>query len=356
VKANPSLAILNLLAKAGAGFDIVSGGELARVIAAGGDPKKVVFSGVGKTESEMRSALRAGILCFNVESAAELDRLNTVAGEMRMKAPVSLRVNPNVDAKTHPYISTGLRDNKFGVAYEDAFALYRKAAAMPNIEIHGVDSHIGSQLTELAPFMDAFDRILTLVDQLAAENIDIRHIDIGGGIGIRYSDETPPEFSAYAEAVLRKLGDRKMKLVMEPGRALVGNAGLLLTRVEYLKHGETKNFAIVDAAMNDLMRPALYDAYHEIVPVKASTIEGQTYEVVGPVCESGDFLGRDRKLALSQGDLLAILSAGAYGMSMSSNYNTRPRAAEVMVDGDQCHLIRKRETVEQLFALEKTLS
>jgi len=356
VKANPSLAILNLLAKAGAGFDIVSGGELTRVIAAGGDPAKVVFSGVGKTAAEMRAALEAGILCFNVESNAELDRLNTVAGEMGKKAPVSLRVNPNVDAKTHPYISTGLRDNKFGVAYEDAFVLYRKAAAMPNIEIHGVDSHIGSQLTELAPFMDAFDRILTLVDQLAAENIDIRHIDIGGGIGIRYSDETPPEFSAYAEAVLRKLGDRKMKLVMEPGRALVGNAGLLLTRVEYLKHGETKNFAIVDAAMNDLMRPALYDAYHEIVPVKASTIEGQTYEVVGPVCESGDFLGRDRKLALSQGDLLAILSAGAYGMSMSSNYNTRPRAAEVMVDGDQCHLIRKRETVEQLFALEKTLS
>ena len=355
VKANPSLAILNLLAKAGAGFDIVSGGELARVIAAGGDPQRVVFSGVGKTESEMRSALQAGILCFNVESAAELDRLNTVAGEMRKKAPVSLRVNPNVDAKTHPYISTGLRDNKFGVAYEDAFALYRKAAVMANIEIHGVDCHIGSQLTELAPFMDAFDRILTLVDQLAAENIDIRHIDIGGGIGIRYSDETPPEFSAYAEAILRKLGDRKVKLVMEPGRALVGNAGLLLTRVEYLKHGETKNFAIVDAAMNDLMRPALYDAYHEIVTVKASTSEGKTYEVVGPVCESGDFLGRDRKLALSQGDLLAILSAGAYGMSMSSNYNTRPRASEVMVDGDQCHLIRERETVEQLFALEKTL-
>jgi len=355
VKANPSLAILNLLAKAGAGFDIVSGGELARVIAAGGDPQRVVFSGVGKTESEMRSALQAGILCFNVESAAELDRLNTVAGEMRKKAPVSLRVNPNVDAKTHPYISTGLRDNKFGVAYEDAFALYRKAAVMANIEIHGVDCHIGSQLTELAPFMDAFDRILTLVDQLAAENIDIRHIDIGGGIGIRYSDETPPEFSAYAEAILRKLGDRKVKLVMEPGRALVGNAGLLLTRVEYLKHGETKNFAIVDAAMNDLMRPALYDAYHEIVTVKASTSEGKTYEVVGPVCESGDFLGRDRKLALSQGDLLAILSAGAYGMSMSSNYNTRPRASEVMVDGDQCHLIRERETVEQLFALENTL-
>jgi len=355
VKANPGLAILNLLAKAGAGFDIVSGGELARVLAAGGDPAKVVFSGVGKTESEMRGALEAGILCFNVESAAELERLNAVAGEMRTKAPVSLRVNPNVDAKTHPYISTGLRDNKFGVAYEDAFELYRRAAAMPHIEIHGVDCHIGSQLTELAPFLDAFDRVLALVDRLAAEDIAISHIDIGGGIGIRYSDETPPDFATYAQAILQKLGTRRVKLIMEPGRALVGNAGLLLTRVEYLKHGESKNFAIVDAAMNDLMRPALYDAYHEIVTVKPSTAKGQIYEVVGPICESGDFLGHDRKLAISQGDLLAILSAGAYGMSMSSNYNTRPRAAEVMVDGDQCHLIRERETVTQLFALEKTL-
>lgn len=355
VKANPSLAILDLFAKAGAGFDIVSGGELARVIAAGGDPKKVVFSGVGKTEAEMRSALQAGIMCFNVESAAELERLNSVAGGMGKKAPISLRVNPNVDAKTHPYISTGLRDNKFGVAYEDALSLYRKAASMPHIEIHGVDCHIGSQLTELSPFLDAFDRILALVDQLDTAGIHVSHIDIGGGIGIRYSDETPPDFTAYARAVLQKLGNRQVKLVMEPGRALVGNAGLLLTRVEYLKHGETKNFAIVDAAMNDLMRPALYDAYHEIAAVKPSAAQAQTYEVVGPVCESGDFLGHDRKLAISQGDLLAVLSAGAYGMSMSSNYNTRPRAAEVMVDGEQCHLIRERETVEQLFALEKTL-
>lgn len=355
VKANPSLAILHLLAKAGAGFDIVSGGELARVIAAGGDPAKVVFSGVGKTEAEMRAALQAGILCFNVESSAELERLNNVAGSMGKIAPASLRVNPNVDAKTHPYISTGLRDNKFGVAYEEALDLYRKAAAMPHIEIHGVDCHIGSQLTELSPFLDAFDRILELVDQLAALGVSISHIDIGGGIGIRYSDETPPDFATYAEAILQKLGSRRVKLVMEPGRALVGNAGLLLTRVEYLKHGETKNFAIVDAAMNDLMRPALYDAYHEIVPVKPSTAEAQTYEIVGPVCESGDFLGRNRKLAINQGDLLAVLSAGAYGMSMSSNYNTRPRAAEVMVDGDRCHLIRERETVEQLFALEKAL-
>lgn len=356
VKANPTLAILNLLAKAGAGFDIVSGGELARVIAAGGDPSKFVFSGVGKTEAEMRAALDAGIMCFNIESAAELERLNTVAGSMGKTAPVSLRVNPNVDAKTHPYISTGLRNNKFGVAYEDALSLYRKAASMHHIAIHGIDCHIGSQLTDLAPFLDAFNRILVLVDQLAAADIQISHIDIGGGIGIRYSDETPPDFTVYAQAVLQKLGNRKVKLVMEPGRALVGNAGLLLTRVEYLKPGETKNFAIVDAAMNDLMRPALYDAFHEIVAVEASSsAEAQVYEIVGPVCESGDFLGHDRKLAIRQGDLLAVLSAGAYGMSMSSNYNTRPRAAEVMVDGDQCHLIRERETVEQLFALEKTL-
>lgn len=353
VKANPSLAILNLLAKAGAGFDIVSGGELARVLAAGGDPAKTVFSGVGKTEAEMRAALQAGIMCFNVESAAELDRLNAVAGSMGKIAPVSLRVNPNVDAKTHPYISTGLRDNKFGVAYEDALALYRKAAALSNIEIHGVDCHIGSQLTELEPFLDAFDRVLALVEQLEASGIHIRHIDIGGGLGICYNDETPPDFAAYAQAILQKLDNRQVKLVMEPGRALVGNAGILLTRVEYLKHGETKNFAIVDAAMNDLMRPALYDAYHEIAPVKESAAAVEIYEIVGPVCESGDFLGHDRKLALAQGDLLAILSAGAYGMSMSSNYNTRPRAAEVMVDGDQCHLIRQRETVEQLFALER---
>lgn len=353
VKANPSLAILNLLAKAGAGFDIVSGGELARVLAAGGDPAKTVFSGVGKTEAEMRAALQAGIMCFNVESAAELDRLNAVAGSMGKIAPVSLRVNPNVDAKTHPYISTGLRDNKFGVAYEDALALYRKAAALSNIEIHGVDCHIGSQLTELEPFLDAFDRVLALVEQLEASGIHIRHIDIGGGLGICYNDETPPDFAAYAQAILQKLDNRQVKLVMEPGRALVGNAGILLTQVEYLKHGETKNFAIVDAAMNDLMRPALYDAYHEIVPVKESAAAVEIYEIVGPVCESGDFLGHDRKLALAQGDLLAILSAGAYGMSMSSNYNTRPRAAEVMVDGDQCYLIRQRETVEQLFALER---
>ncbi len=355
VKANPSLAILNLFAKLGAGFDIVSGGELARVLAAGGDPKKVVFSGVGKTAAEMQAALEAGIFCFNVESAAELERLNQVAGNMGKVAPVSLRVNPNVDAKTHPYISTGLKNNKFGVAYEDAFSLYQRAAQMPNIAIHGVDCHIGSQLTELLPFLDAFDRVLALVDQLEAAGIHIQHIDAGGGIGICYSDETPPDFTDYANAMLKKLGNRQVKLVFEPGRALVGNAGLLLTKVEYLKHTEAKNFAIVDAAMNDLMRPALYDAYHEIVAVQASSAEKTNYEIVGPVCESGDFLGHDRELALQEGDLLAILSAGAYGMSMSSNYNTRPRAAEVMVDGEKHHLIRQRETVAQLFSLETVL-
>lgn len=356
VKSNPSLAILNLFAKLGAGFDIVSGGELARVIAAGGDPKKVVFSGVGKTAEEMRAALEAGIFCFNVESASELVRLNDVAGYMGKVAPVSLRVNPNVDAKTHPYISTGLKNNKFGVAYEDAVDIYLQAAEMPNIEIHGVDCHIGSQITELSPFLDAFDRVLALVDALAENNIQIQHIDLGGGIGICYNNEMPPEFGAYSKATLEKLGNRDVKLVFEPGRALVGNAGVLLTKVEYIKQTETKNFAIVDAAMNDLMRPALYDAYHDIQAVKPRN-EAPTiiYEIVGPVCESGDFLGHDRALALQEGDLLAIMSAGAYGMSMASNYNTRPRAAEVMVDGDQCHLIRKRELIVDLFANERIL-
>lgn len=357
VKANPSLAILNLFAKLGAGFDIVSGGELARVLAAGGDPKKIVFSGVGKTEAEMQAALNAEIFCFNVESASELQRLNDVASFMGKVAPISLRVNPNVDAKTHPYISTGLKNNKFGVAYEDALDIYLQAAKMSNIAIHGVDCHIGSQITELSPFLDAFDRVLALVDALAQNGIVIQHIDAGGGIGICYSDETPPEFTVFATAMRAKLGSRKVKLVFEPGRALVGNAGVLLTKVEYLKHTESKNFAIVDAAMNDLMRPALYDAYHDIKAVqpRKDDTEALTYEIVGPVCESGDFLGHDRTLALVEGDVLAIMSAGAYGMSMSSNYNTRPRAAEVMVDGDQCHLIRKREQIADLFALEQCL-
>lgn len=355
VKANPNIAILNLFAKLGAGFDIVSGGELARVLAAGGDPKKIVFSGVGKSADEMRAALNAGIFCFNVESASELVRLNQVAGEMGKIAPVSLRVNPNVDAKTHPYISTGLKNNKFGVAFEDALAVYEQAATMPNVAVHGVDCHIGSQITELAPFIEALDLILGLVDALAAKNIPITHIDVGGGIGITYSDETPPEFEVYAKAILAKLAHKNVKVLFEPGRALVGNAGVLLTKVEYLKHTESKNFAIVDAAMNDLMRPALYDAYHEIVAVNPRVGEADTYEIVGPVCESGDFLGHDRVFNLAEGDLLAIKSAGAYGMSMASNYNTRGRAAEVMVDDNKIHLIRQREKIADLFALEQLL-
>ena len=355
VKANPNIAILNLFAKLGAGFDIVSGGELARVLAAGGDPKKIVFSGVGKTADEMRAALNAGIFCFNVESASELKRLNSVAGEMGKIAPVSLRVNPNVDAKTHPYISTGLKNNKFGVAFDEAISVYSQAAAMPNIAVHGVDCHIGSQITELAPFIEALDLILGLVDALEIKGIKISHIDVGGGIGITYNDETPPEFTTYAKAILAKLSNRKVKLLFEPGRALVGNAGVLLTKVEYLKMGEAKNFAIVDAAMNDLMRPALYDAYHDIVALKPRAGDSHTYEIVGPVCETGDFLGHDRKLNLQEGDLLAIKSAGAYGMSMASNYNTRGRAAEIMVDGDKAFVIRQREKIADLFALEKCL-
>ncbi|MDQ5942957.1 MAG: diaminopimelate decarboxylase [Pseudomonadota bacterium] len=355
VKANSNLGILNLFARRGAGFDIVSGGELQRALAAGADPQKIVFSGVGKTADEMRLALETGILCFNVESAPELDRLNEVAGTIGKKAPISLRVNPNVDAKTHPYISTGLKENKFGVAYEDALALYRHAAALPNIAISGIDCHIGSQLLDPAPFAEALDKILLLVDQLAAEGIPLHHIDLGGGLGIRYSDETAPTVKSYLGPLLAKLAGRKLKIVLEPGRRLVGNAGLLLTKVEYLKPGEVKNFAIVDAAMNDLARPALYDAWHDILPVAPHTGAEQPWEIVGPVCESGDFLGHGRSLALQPGDLLAIMSAGAYGMAMSSNYNTRPRAAEVLVDGNQVHLVRRRETVEQLLAQDAML-
>jgi diaminopimelate decarboxylase len=356
VKANPNLAILNIFAKLGAGFDIVSCGELARVLAAGGDPQKIVFSGVGKTADEMRAALNAGIFCFNVESSSELKRLNEVAKSMGKIAPISLRVNPNVDAKTHPYISTGLKNNKFGVAFDEAISVYEAAAAMPNIAVHGVDCHIGSQITELAPFIEALDLILGLVDKLAAKNIHISHIDVGGGIGITYSDETPPEFTVYAKAILAKLANRNVKLLFEPGRALVGNAGVLLTKVEYLKPSESKNFAIVDAAMNDLMRPALYDAYHDIVAVKPRAGAATNYEIVGPVCESGDFLGHDRNLNLAEGDLLAIMSAGAYGMSMASNYNTRGRAAEVIVDGDKVFVVRQREKITDLFALESCIN
>jgi diaminopimelate decarboxylase len=353
VKSNPNLAILNLFARLGAGFDIVSGGELARVLAAGGDASKVVFSGVGKNAAEMRQALAAGIMCFNVESEAELVRLNEVAGSMGKIAPVSFRVNPDVDAKTHPYISTGLKQSKFGVAYTDALALYRKAVKMPHLRITGMDCHIGSQLTDASPFIAATEKILLLVDTLAQEGIRLEHLDLGGGLGICYKDETPPSIAEYSTALLSALRGRTEKLIVEPGRVLVGNAGVLLTRVEYLKPGEEKHFAIVDAAMNDLMRPALYDAYHEIQPVTRRALPARQYEVVGPVCESGDFLGHARELAIEQGDFLALMSAGAYGMSMSSNYNTRPRAAEIMVDGAAVKLIREREKVEQLFAGEK---
>jgi diaminopimelate decarboxylase len=355
VKANSSLAILNLFARLGAGFDIVSGGELARVLAAGGDAGKVVFSGVGKTASEMRQALEAGILCFNVESESELERLDKVAGEMGKRAPISLRVNPDVDPKTHPYISTGLKGNKFGIAYPDAIRIYCKARDLPHLDVIGIDCHIGSQITEVSPFADALDKILLLIDALKKEGISIQHLDLGGGLGICYSDETPPPVADYADTLLERLADREFRILLEPGRALVGNAGLLLTKVEYLKHGDTKNFALVDAAMNDLMRPALYDAYHAILPVKESTGVSQRYEIVGPVCESGDFLGHDRPLHLAEGDLLAVMSAGAYGMSMSSNYNTRPRAAEIMVQKNNTHLIREREKIPQLFALERLL-
>ncbi len=356
VKANSSLAILNLFARLGAGFDIVSGGELQRVLAAGGDPAKVVFSGVAKSAGEMRQALEAGILCFNIESEAEMERLNEVAGSLGKKAPVSLRVNPDVDPKTHPYISTGLKGNKFGVPIGDAVRLYQKAAGLPNLQVTGLDCHIGSQITEISPFADALDKVLALLDQLEAAGILIHHLDLGGGLGIRYSDETPPPVADYAAALRPKLAGRPQKILVEPGRALVGNAGLLLTQVEYLKHGETKNFALVDAAMNDLMRPALYDAWHDILPVRAGDATPDTYEIVGPVCESGDFLGHDRRLALASGDLLAVLSAGAYGMSMASNYNTRPRAAEILVDGETSHLIRERESVADLYRLEKIVA
>ena len=355
VKANSSLAILNVFARLGAGFDIVSGGELARVLAADGDPGKVVFSGVGKTAEEMRAALEAGILCFNVESESELHRLNRVAGELGRVAPVSFRVNPDVDPKTHPYISTGLKENKFGVPIADAPALYRLAASLPNLKVTGVDCHIGSQLTDLSPLADAADRVLALVDSLAAEGIVLHHIDLGGGVGIRYHDETPPDLAAYGRTLAARFAGRSERLLLEPGRSLVGNAGLLLTRIEYLKPGETKNFAIVDAAMNDLARPALYDAWHEVVEVNPHAGAAVEYDIVGPICESGDFLARARTLAVTEGDLLAILSAGAYGMTMSSNYNTRPRAAEVIVDGDQAHAVRQRETVAELFAAERTL-
>jgi len=355
VKANSNIALLNVLARLGSGFDIVSGGELARVLAAGGDPRKTVFSGVGKTADEMRAALTAGILCFNVESENELARLDRIAGEAGKIAPVSLRVNPDVDAKTHPYIATGLKESKFGIPFAAALSLYRDAAAMKHLRVVGIDCHIGSQLTEIPPFIAALQKLLDLVDRLAAAGIAIDHIDVGGGLGIRYRDETPPPVADYIHALTTWLGDRKQKIMFEPGRSLVGNTGILLARVEYLKHGADRNFAVVDAAMNDLIRPALYDAWHDIQPVFPRRAPARRYEIVGPVCESGDFLGHDRELSLAEGDLVAVMSAGAYGMTMSSNYNTRPRAAEVMISGTDMHLIRERENVAQLFAPERLL-
>lgn len=355
VKANSNLAVLNVLARLGSGFDIVSVGELERVLQAGGDPGKVVFSGVGKRVDEMRRALEVGIYCFNVESESELERLNAVAGKLGKRAPVSLRVNPDVDAQTHPYISTGLKENKFGIEIERAPQVYSRAAAMAHIDVVGVDCHIGSQLTDTAPFVAALERVLQLVDQLAQAGIVPRHIDAGGGLGVKYREESPPTAQAYVAALLEVLGERSCKLMLEPGRSIVGNAGVLLTRVEYLKQGERKNFAVVDAAMNDLIRPALYSAWQDIVPVARQPRPSGRYDVVGPVCETGDFLGKERDLAIAPDDLLAVMSAGAYGFVMSSNYNTRPRAAEVLVDGGAHHLVRRRETLEDLFAGERCL-
>lgn len=355
VKANSNLAILNLLARLGSGFDIVSGGELQRVIKAGGDPGKTVFSGVGKNSAEMRLALNAGILCFNVESEAELMTLNQVAKEMGKIAPVSLRVNPDVDAKTHPYISTGLKENKFGIPASAAQRIYQSAHQYPNIRFTGLDCHIGSQLTELEPFQQASQKMLHLLETLQSAGLNIEHLDLGGGLGIRYTGETPPTIKDYVTALCASTQHVKQRLLIEPGRSLVGNAGILLTRVEYLKHTPARNFAIVDAAMNDLMRPSLYDAYHDILVVHKNRTDIKNYQVVGPVCETGDFLGHDRNLGLTGGDLLAIMSAGAYGMSMSSNYNTRPRAAEVMADDTAVYTIRQRETIDQLIATEQIL-
>jgi diaminopimelate decarboxylase len=355
VKSNSNIAVLQTLANLGAGFDIVSLGELERVLLAGGDPAKVVYSGVAKTANDMRRALQIGIHCFNVESEAELLVLNRTAAELGVSAAVSLRVNPDVDAKTHPYISTGLKENKFGIDINLAPAVYQRAATMANISVVGVDCHIGSQLTEIQPFVDAMGRLLVLVDQLSELGIHLQHIDIGGGLGVRYQDEIAPSAAEYLAALLLQLEGRHETLVLEPGRSITANAGVLLTQVEYLKSNGEKNFAIVDAAMNDMLRPALYQAWMDIQPVTDSDVETKTYDVVGPVCETGDFLGKDRSLAIAEGDCLCVFSAGAYGFVMSSNYNTRPRAAEIMVDGDQTHLVRARETIEDLVRGEQLL-
>ena len=356
VKANSSLAVLQVLARLGSGFDIVSEGELERVLQAGGAPSRIVFSGVGKRAAEMQRALEVGIRCFNVESEPELRLLNEVAAAAGRRAPVSLRVNPDVDARTHPYISTGLRDNKFGIGVDTALEVYRQAAGLPHLQVTGIDCHIGSQLTATAPFVDALERVLDLVDRLQAAGIELAHIDLGGGLGIPYGrEDSPPPPDLYARALMEHMSDRPQELLLEPGRAIAGNAGILLTRVEYLKHTGHKNFAIVDAAMNDLQRPALYDAWHDIVPVQPRDTTASNYDIVGPICETGDFLGKDRSLALAEGDLLAVRSAGAYGFTMSSNYNSRPRAAEVMVDGAQAHVIRDRETLPDLYRHEHLL-
>ena len=356
VKANSNLAVLNVLARLDAGFDVVSGGELARVLRAGGKANRVVFSGVGKSTGELRQALAAGIACFNVESAAELERLNEVAIERGLRAPVALRVNPDVDAGTHPYISTGLKENKFGIPADDALALYRRAASLPGLRVHGIACHIGSQMTDLAPLREAAGRIAALRLALLAENIAIEHVDLGGGLGIAYRDEVVPSAADYAAAISGPFAGSGVEISIEPGRSIVGPAGVLLTRVEYLKPGPGRNFAIIDAAMNDLLRPALYDAHHAVLPLREGGGETKVWELVGPVCESGDFLAHARSLALAEGDLLALRDAGAYGFAMSSNYNTRPRPAEVMVDGGEAHLIRARETLDDLWRGEQMLT
>jgi diaminopimelate decarboxylase len=352
VKANANLAVLNVLSRLGCGFDIVSGGELARVLAAGGDPRRVVFSGVGKGDDEMRAALDARILCFNVESAAELNRLSEIASEAGAVAPVSIRVNPDVDARTHPYISTGLRENKFGVAFEEALPLYREAARIRSIAVTGIDMHIGSQITELDPYREAAHKLLSLVDRLREEGIQLEHIDLGGGLGIRYRDEQPVPLLSYAAMVRELFAGRRERLLFEPGRRLIGDAGVLITRVRFLKSAGSRHFAIVDAAMNDLLRPALYDAWHPVLPVRPRAAPAQPWQIVGPVCESADFLARDRMLALAEGDLIAVGAAGAYAMAMSSNYNARPRACEVLVEGDRAHVVRRRESIADLIAGE----
>ncbi len=353
VKANSNLAVLALLARLGAGFDIVSGGELARVIAAGGDPRKTLFSGVGKSAAEIRFALEKGIGCINLESESELTKVNAIAERLGKRAPIAWRVNPDIDAKTHPYISTGLRESKFGVAHGDAEKLYKRASELSHVEPIGIGCHIGSLLQDSAPFVAAAERLVALVDRLESAGIRLKHIDAGGGIGIRYKDESPQPPATFVAGVLAALGRRRHTVIFDPGRSIVGNAGVLLTRVEYVKPGAAKSFLVVDAAMNDLIRPALYGAWHEVMAVKESAAGGAVYDVVGPVCESADFLAKDRRLAVGEGDLLAIMSCGAYAMAMSSNYNSRPRAAEVLVKGGETHLVRRRESVEELFALER---